>query len=56
MASSVSENGTITFDFTDRGPLRFKPDLGIVPFHLGCNALVKHPNCGICHPELYTQK
>lgn len=31
----------------------FKPDLAIVPFHLGCNALVIHPNCGICRPSLY---
>lgn len=28
----------------------FKPDLGVVPFHLGCNALFFHPNCGLCNP------
>jgi len=28
----------------------FKPDLGVVPFHLGCNALFFHPNCGLCSP------
>lgn len=32
----------------------FKADLGVVPFHLGCNALVVHPNCGVCQPQLYT--
>lgn len=31
----------------------FKTDLGIVPFHLGCNALFIHPNCGKCRPSLY---
>lgn len=30
----------------------FKADLGIVPFHLGCNAGFAHGNCGICRPSL----
>jgi hypothetical protein len=48
---AVTEN-TITLDF--RAPATaFKADLGVVPFHLGCNALATHPNCGLCHPELY---
>lgn len=29
--------------------LEFNDDLGVVPFHLGCNALVSHPNCGLCN-------
>lgn len=32
------------------GNIEFKPDLGYTPFHLGCNALFSHPNCGLCFP------
>lgn len=32
------------------GNITFKPDLGYTPFHLGCNALSIHPNCGLCVP------
>lgn len=38
------------------GTLTFRHDLGVVPFHLGCNALVSHPNCGKCFPNLNTEK
>lgn len=34
------------------GTLKFKSDLTPTPFHLGCNALVSHPNCGVCFPTL----
>jgi hypothetical protein len=42
---------TITIDFRAPAPA-YKHDLGPVNFHLGCNALSKHPNCAICHPHL----
>lgn len=34
------------------GTLKFKPDFGVTLFHLGCNAFVSHPNCGLCFPAL----
>jgi hypothetical protein len=37
---------------TTTATLTFRPNLGVLPFHLGCNALVVHPNCGLCNPHL----